>query len=143
MPDSRVRIRPYSSADEESVMRLWQRCNLLRSQNNAHLDIARKMTVNPELFLVGVLDGKVVATVMGGYEGHRGWINYLGVDPDCQRRGFARQMMAVVEEKIRAMGAAKINLQIRNDNLGVVGFYEAIGYTVDPATSMGKWLVND
>jgi ribosomal protein S18 acetylase RimI-like enzyme len=143
MPDSPMTIRPYSPVDEESVIRLWRRCNLTRTHNDAHLDIARKMKVNPELFLVGTIDGNVVATVIGGYEGHRGWVNYLGVDPDHQRKGLARQMMTVVEEKIRATGAPKINLQVRADNAGVVGFYEAIGYAVEDRISMGKRLVED
>ncbi len=143
MPSHRMTIRPYSATDEASVVRLWQRCNLVRSQSNAHLDIARKMKVNPELFLVGLIDGEVVATVIGGYEGHRGWINYLGVDPDYQRRGLARQIMMAVEEKIRAMGAPKINLQVRADNAGVVPFYEVIGYAVEDRISMGKRLVKD
>jgi len=136
-------IRSYAPADEASVVRLWQRCNLARPQNDPHRDIARKMKVNPELFLVGTIDGKVIATVMGGYEGHRGWVNYLAVDPDYQGNGYARQLMDAVEQKIRALGAAKINLQVRNDNLKALGFYEAIGYSVDPATSMGKRLVKD
>ena len=143
MPDPRMTIRSYAPADEASVVRLWQRCNLARPQNDPHRDIARKMKVNPELFLVGTIDGKVIATVMGGYEGHRGWVNYLAVDPDYQGNGYARQLMDAVEQKIRALGAAKINLQVRNDNLKALGFYEAIGYSVDPATSMGKRLVKD
>ena len=143
MPDHRMTIRPYSATDEEGVVRLWQRCNLTRAQNDAHLDIARKMGVNPELFLVGTIEGKIVATVIGGYEGHRGWINYLGVDPDYRRRGLARQIMSAVEDKMRAMGAPKINLQVRADNAGVVPFYEVIGYAVEDRISMGKRLVKD
>ena len=86
-------IRPYSNADEKAVIDLWQRCNLIKPQNNPKLDIERKLRVNPELFLVGLIDGKVVATAMGGYEGHRGWINYLGVDPAYQKRGLGKQIM--------------------------------------------------
>jgi ribosomal protein S18 acetylase RimI-like enzyme len=138
-----VTIRPYSSGDEAAVIDLWQRCGLTRPQNNPGLDIERKLKVNPELFLVGLLDGKVVATVMGGYEGHRGWINYLGVDPAYQRRGLGRQIMQAAEKKIRAMGSPKINLQVRSDNPGVVRFYESIGYNTEAVVSMGKRLVKD
>ncbi len=143
MPDSSMNIRPFLPGDEDAVVALWQRCNLTRPQNDARKDIARKMQVNPELFLVGVIDGEVMATAVGGYEGHRGWVNYLGVAPECRGKGCGRRMMEVVEEKMRSLGAPKINLQIRSDNLGAIGFYEAIGYTIDPVTSMGKRLVED
>jgi len=136
-------IREYSPADETAVVALWERCNLTRPQNNPGLDIQRKLKVNPELFLVGLTDDRIVATVIGGYEGHRGWINYLGVDPEYQRRGFGKQIMRAVEEKIRAIGSPKINLQVRSDNAGVVKFYEAIGYRVEDRISMGMRLVQD
>ena len=138
-----MKIRAYSPRDENAVIELWQRCNLIRSQNNPKLDIERKLKVNPELFLVGLMDGKIVATVIGGYEGHRGWINYLGVDPDYQKAGLGRQIMEAVEEMITVLGCPKINLQIRGDNKVVVGFYESIGYATESIINMGKRLVND
>ena len=80
---------------------------------------------------------------MGGYEGHRGWVNYLAVAPAYQRRGLGRLIMEAVEEKIRATGCPKINLQIRADNVEVVKFYESIGYKTEARVSMGKRLVED
>jgi len=136
-------IRPYLSADENAVVELWRKCNLLRSWNNPKQDIKRKLGVGSELFFVGLVDNKIVATVMGGYEGHRGWVNYLAVDPTCQRRGLGRQIMKAVEEKILAMDCPKINLQIRTDNKVAVKFYEGIGYEMDEVVSMGKRLVED
>ncbi len=136
-------IRPYSNADENAVIDLWLKCNLTKPWNDPKQDIERKMEVNPELFLVGLVDGKIVATVIGGYEGHRGWINYLGVDPAYQKIGLGRQIMEAVEEKLKAMDCPKINLQVRGDNKVVVGFYENIGYEVEDRVSMGKRLMND
>lgn len=78
-------IRPFKTKDEQSVIELWHRCHLLVPANNPKHDIARKLQVDPELFLVGIIDNCIVATVMAGYEGHRGWINYLAVSPDLQR----------------------------------------------------------
>ena len=140
---SSLTIRAYSSADEASVIDVWRLCYLTRPQNNALLDIERKLKVNPELFLVGLFDGRVVSTAMVGYEGHRGWVNYLGVHPAYQRRGFGRQLMEFAEEKLLALGYPKINLQIRKDNLGAVQFYERIGYGTDEVISMGKRLIPD
>ena len=140
---SSLTIRAYSSADEAAVIDVWRLCCLTRPQNNALLDIERKLKVNPELFLVGLFDGRVVSTAMVGYEGHRGWVNYLGVHPAYQRRGFGRQLMEFAEEKLLALGCPKINLQIRKDNLGAVQFYERIGYGTDEVISMGKRLIPD
>jgi ribosomal protein S18 acetylase RimI-like enzyme len=136
-------IRPYSPQDEAQVIKLWERCNLTRPVNNPQKDIARKMKVNPELFLVGILDGKVVAAVMGGYEGHRGAVNYLGVDPDCQKKGLGRQMMLAIEDKLLKMGCPKINLMFRTENAGVEKFYQKLGYSRDAVIEMGKRLIPD
>ncbi len=136
-------IRQFVIADSEDVAALWQECNLVVSWNDPQKDIDRKMKVNPELFLVGTLNGEIIATVMGGYEGHRGWINYLAVSPQHRRKGFARMMMEEVEEKIRAIGSPKINLQIRTTNLEAIRFYESIGYKDDKVVSYGKRLVDD
>lgn len=138
-----MEIRRYQTEDEDAIIKLWRKCDLLRPWNNPKLDIERRLKVNPELFLVGLVDGKVVATVMGGYEGHRGWVYYLAVDPDHQRKGLGQQIMDAVEGKLRVIGCPKINLLIRADNLGAVKFYESIGYKMDEVVSMGKRLVED
>jgi ribosomal protein S18 acetylase RimI-like enzyme len=138
-----MKIRPYVSGDEKAVIELWRKCSLTRPQNNPKLDIERKLKVEPQLFLVGLIEGKVVTAVMGGYDGHRGWVYYLGVDPAYQRKGLGRQMMEAIEKKIRVMGCPKINLMIRTDNLGAVEFYKRIGYKMDETIQMGKRLVED
>jgi len=93
-------IRPYNTGDESGVIDLWQRCKLTRPQNNPKLDIERKLKVNPELFLVGLIEREIIATAMGGYEGHRGWINYLAVDPRFRRNGLGRKMMDTIQSKL-------------------------------------------
>jgi ribosomal protein S18 acetylase RimI-like enzyme len=141
--EDRLMIRPYEPRDEEEVVRLWRRCDLVVPWNNPRQDIERKLRVNPDLFLVGEIDGRVVATCMAGYEGHRGWINYLATDPDLRRRGIAAKMMKAAEEKLMAIGCPKINLQVRAGNKDVVAFYEAIGYVLDDILNMGKRLKED
>jgi ribosomal protein S18 acetylase RimI-like enzyme len=136
-------VRSYQPADEAAVIALWQACDLLRPQNNPRKDIARKLRVNPEWFLVGVLDGRIVAAVMAGYEGHRGWINYLAVDPAQRRGGLGRTMMGEAEQRLRAAGCPKINLQVRSENTGVIEFYRRIGFAVEGAVSLGKRLAQD
>jgi ribosomal protein S18 acetylase RimI-like enzyme len=136
-------IRPYRADDEEAVIALWVACGLVVPHNNPKRDIKRKLRVNPEWFLVGELDGKVVASCIVGYEGHRGWINYLAVRPDCRRRGLGRQIMEDAEKLLRGAGCPKINLQIRATNTEVIEFYKSIGFQVDDVVSMGKRLEAD
>lgn len=138
-----VRIRPFDVADESAVIALWDRCGLLRPWNDPKKDIQRKRSVCPDQFLVGVDDDVVVATAMVGYDGHRGWIYYLAVSPDCQRSGIGREIMAAAEELLRGLGCPKINLQVRKSNTGVIGFYRAIGFTEDDVMSLGKRLEHD
>lgn len=143
MPNTEMTIRSYLLSDESAVIELWHKCDLTRPWNNPKLDIERKLQVNPELFLVGLIDNKVIASVIGGYDGHRGWIYYLAVDPSHRRRGLGRQIMEAVERKMLKLGCPKINLQLRADNSGVVEFYESIGYKTEARVSMGKRLVED
>ena len=136
-------IRPYQPADEDAVVALWARCGLTRPWNDPRRDIQRKLAVRPDLFLVGELDGAVVGTVMAGYDGHRGWINYLGVDPACRRRGLGRALMAEAERLLRQAGCPKINLQVRTSNAEAIEFYRRIGFAIDDVVSLGKRLEHD
>lgn len=138
-----MQIQPYSPKYEKEVIALWERCSLVRPVNDPKKDIGRKMKVNPELFLIGLIDGKVAAAVMGGYEGHRGAINYLAVDPGYQKQGLGREIMLALEEKLLAIGCPKINLMFRIDNAKVEKFYEKLGYKRDEVIEMGKRLIQD
>ena len=137
-------IRPFALADSEAVIAIWEACQMTVPWNDPHKDITRKMQVNPELFLVAeAADGRILGTVMGGYEGHRGWINYLAVLPDCQGQGIGRALMAAVETRLAALGCAKINLQVRSSNRAVIQFYGHLGYHIDDVISLGKRLIRD
>ena len=136
-------IRPFAAADTAAVVALWRDCGLTRPQNDPQKDIARKLKVNPEWFLVAERAGTVVGTVMAGYEGHRGWINYLGVAPALRSGGLGRRLMEEAEQRLRAAGCPKINLQVRPDNKAAIAFYERIGFAVEGAVSLGKRLEKD
>lgn len=130
-------------ADTESVIGLWSRCELLRPWNDPEKDIARKLEVQRDLFMVGESEGRVVAVMMVGYEGHRGWVNYLAIEPELQGRGLGREMMAEAERRLAAMGCPKVQLQVRTDNAAAIAFYERLGYTEDAVVNLGKRLVKD
>jgi ribosomal protein S18 acetylase RimI-like enzyme len=138
-----MQIRPFEEAEAEAVVDLWARCGLTRPWNDPRKDIARKLRVQRELFLVAVSEGVLAGTVMAGYEGHRGWINYLAVDPARRRQGLGRALMAAAEGALRGLGCPKINLQIRRDNLDAIAFYKRIGFLEDAAVGMGKRLESD
>lgn len=136
-------IRPYQAEDCGAVIDLWQRCSLVVPHNDPLKDILRKLADSPELFFIGTVDSKVIATVMVGYEGHRGWINYLAVSPDHQRQGCGRQLMNHAETVLENLGCPKINLQVRSTNTQVIAFYESLGFACDNALSLGKRLIHD
>lgn len=138
-----VGIRPFQEADEAQVVALWRDCGLTRPWNDPHKDIARKLAVQRELFLVAEEGGQVIGSVMAGYEGHRGWVNYLAVAAHHRRRGLGARLMQEVEQRLHALGCPKINLMVRSTNAEVVAFYRALGYAQDEVVALGKRLIPD
>ncbi len=138
-----LRIRPFQLADENPVIQLWHECGLVVPWNNPYKDIRRKLDVQADLFLVGTDSTQLIATVMAGYDGHRGWINYLAVASAYRRRGIGRRMVDEVEKRLQALGCPKINLQVRSSNTDVIEFYQKLGFAVDDAVSLGKRLETD
>lgn len=138
-----MKIRPFSKEDETSVIRLWTRCQLVKAYNNPQQDIARKLTTQGELFLVAVDHDLIIGSVMAGYDGHRGWLNYLAVDPDSRGMGVGRQLVAAAEDGLRRLGCPKINIQVRTSNSTAKEFYLRLGFRQDEVISMGKRLEVD
>ena len=138
-----MQIRPFREHDTDLVIALWRDCDLTRPWNDPARDIERKVAMADDLFLVGTVAGHVVGTVMAGYEGHRGWINYLAVDPSERGAGRGRALMVAAEARLRALGCPKINLQVRGTNRDAIAFYQRIGFIVDDTVSLGKRLVID
>jgi len=143
MTTQQLAVRPFVAQDERAVVALWRECGLVRPWNDPVKDIARKLTVQPELFLVGTLDGRVVATIMAGFEGHRGWINYLAVAPACQRRGYATALMERAEQGLLQAGCPKVSLQVRRGNDAAGRFYDSLGFVTDDVVCYGKRLISD
>jgi ribosomal protein S18 acetylase RimI-like enzyme len=132
-------IRPYRDDDEAAVVDLWNQVLPSHSPHNEpRLSISRKTRHDDGLFLVATLDAEVVGTVIGGYDGHRGWLYSLAVAPQHRRRGIGSALVGRIEEILQERGSVKINLQLRGDNAAVAGFYERLGYTIEDRVSMGK-----
>ncbi len=136
-----ISIRPYAESDQSAVAALWREVFPgAPAWNYPETDIQRKLAVQRELFLVAVLDGELVGTAMAGYDGHRGWVYYVAVDPRHRRQGIGSMLMQEVEARLARLGCPKLNLQVRADNHQVVAFYQKLGYEVEERVSMGKRL---
>ena len=135
-----MNIRRADRADHEAILALWQGAELSRPWIDGAAELELKVATDPDGLLVAIVDDRVVGTVMVGFEGHRGWINYLAVDADQRRVGVGRRLMAAAEDHLRRLGAPKVNLQVRTSNAQVVAFYEALGYVHDDVVSLGRRL---
>ena len=140
---SDIQIRPYQLSDQVQVVILWQICDLTRPWNNPEKDIERKLSVQSELFLVMEDNGKIIGTIMGGYDGHRGNIYYLAIHPDHQKSGYGKFLMEEMEKRFLAMGCPKSHVMIRTSNLAVQSYYEAQNYDAQDCILYGKRLIPD
>ncbi|WP_433674394.1 GNAT family acetyltransferase [Microbacterium gorillae] len=136
-------IRAFQMSDTEQVVALWEACGLTRPWNDPRADIARKLTVQPEMFLVAVDGDRVVGTTMAGYDGHRGSMYYVGTDPNRRGEGIAASLIARAEELLLALGCPKVNLMVREGNEAVLDFYAARGYEPFRVNNAGKRLIED
>ena len=133
-------IDAISDADVEPVVALWQRCGLTRPWNDPHADIALARRRDNSTVLVGRDGSAIVATVMVGHDGHRGWVYYVAVDPDRRQKGFGRAIMNAAEDWLRAAGIAKLQLLVRRENAKAGAFYQSIGYAEAQTIVFAKWL---
>ena len=142
-----MRIRPFTRDDQtddtEAVVALWRDSGLTRPWNDPYADIDRKLTTQPDLFLIGETDAGVAATAMIGFDGHRGWVYYLAVREGLRGTGAGRSLMAEAERLLIARGCPKIMLMVRSTNDDVLAFYDTLGYTADDVVVLGKRLIED
>lgn len=141
---SAVSIREFAEGDTEDVVALWETCGLTRPWNDPRADISRKLSTQPELFLIGQTpEPRVVGSVMAGYDGHRGWMYYLATAPSHRGIGLGKALVAEVESRLEAVGCPKVQLMVRSENGQVTEFYEALGYDTSDVLVLGKRLIAD
>jgi len=138
-------IITYQDVSHRSqVVALWQSVFAYKSAHSSpELTIAKKLAVQDELFFVATADADVVGTVLAGYDGHRGWIYSLAVDPRRQHQGIGRLLLRHAERALARIGCMKVNLQVMTANESVVAFYESLGYAIEPRISMGRLLTDN
>ncbi|RMP65614.1 hypothetical protein ALQ18_04050 [Pseudomonas marginalis pv. marginalis] len=142
---SRHPIGPYRDRQHRAqVVALWQEAfGYDTAHNLPSLAIDKKLAVNDGLFFVATDKKAVIGTVLAGYDGHRGWLYSVAVHADYRRHGLGASLVRHAEQALTALGCMKINLQITGGNDAVVGFYEALGYAVEPRISMGKKIAEN
>jgi ribosomal protein S18 acetylase RimI-like enzyme len=134
-------VRSAASEDEMAVVALWRACGLVVSYNDPVSDFRFAKAGSCSDVLIGVDDeNRIRAAVMVGHDGHRGWLYYLASHPDTRGVGFGREIAHAAEQWLRARGVVKAQLLVRETNVGVVSFYERLGYEVAPRVFMSKWL---
>jgi ribosomal protein S18 acetylase RimI-like enzyme len=136
-------VRLASEADQAGVVALWHACGLTRPWNDPDADFARAVSSASSAVLVVEADEALVATVMVGDDGHRGWIYYLAVAPTARGNGLGRELMAAAETWLRARGCLKLQLMVRADNAAALGFYTALGLDEQSVVTLGKFLKDD
>jgi ribosomal protein S18 acetylase RimI-like enzyme len=133
-------IADIADADVATVIALWQACGLTRPWNDPAADIALARRGAHSTVLIGRDHGAIVATVMVGHDGHRGWVYYVATDPDRRAKGYGRAIMNAAEDWLRATGIPKLQLLVRRENSGVAAFYQSIGYEEAQTIVFAKWL---
>ena len=138
-----VNIRAFERIDTDDVIALWNEAGLTRPWNDPRLDIERKLTVQPELFLVAEADARVVGSVMAGYDGHRGWLYYLATARAYRRQGVATSLVHEAESLLSDMGCPKVQLMVREGNESVLALYDGLGYERFSVSNTGRRLIAD
>jgi ribosomal protein S18 acetylase RimI-like enzyme len=133
-------ITAIEDADTPEVIALWQRCGSTRPWNDPAADIALARKETNSTVLLGRSDGALVASVLVGHDGHRGWVYYVTADPEHRFKGYGRAIMSAAEDWLRARGIAKLQLMVRKDNPKVHAFYQSIGYYNQETVTFAKWL---
>jgi ribosomal protein S18 acetylase RimI-like enzyme len=139
-----IEIVPYSQTHFAGVKALWEEVFPDDPPRDyAEISVASKASEHPELFLLALEDGRVVGSVMAGYDGHRGWLYRVAVAKTHRHRGVGAALIHEAEQLLWALGCVKINLQVRGTNQGVTAFYQSLGYVVQERISMGKLAPDD
>jgi ribosomal protein S18 acetylase RimI-like enzyme len=138
-----LRVEPAQSTDRAAVVELWTACGLVVPHNPPDADFGMALNKPNSEILVGKLAGGIVGSVMVGHDGHRGWVYYVAVDPAHQRQGFGERLISESERWLRGKGIRKMQLMVRDSNLGVLDFYRRIGYEAAPVVVMQRWLDDD
>ena len=136
-----MQISTARESDMDEVIALWEVCDLTRPWNDPVTDYRLALGNETSAILLAHHEGQLVASVMTGFDGHRGWVYYLAVAPDARKQGLGRHMMAAAEQWLSESDSPKIQLMVRDENEQALGFYKALGYELQPVVTLGRKLI--
>ena len=136
-------IEKFSMKFYEEVIKIWRKAGISVGSTDTKEELQRMLQRNPNLFLIGTVDKKVISVVMGGFDGRRGYVHHLAVDPNHQRKGFGKIMMEELNKEFQRMGIHKVHLFVERSNKGVVSFYRKIGWEIRNDLIMMSYIPNE
>jgi ribosomal protein S18 acetylase RimI-like enzyme len=144
MTNSPIQIRQFRfPQDYPQVLALWSSMEkgVHVGRSDTPEEIEKKLARDPDLFLVAECEGKIVGSVIGGYDGRRGMVYHLAVDESLRGKGVGSRLMQEVELRLRAKGCLKSYLLVAEDNHDVDAFYRKQGWKhMDTVHLFGKEL---
>ena len=133
-------MRECGNDELEAVLALWRQPDATVSLPTPSTMFRRAANCSTSVLLVAEQEGRVVGTVIGGFDGWRGNIYRLAVHPSHQRQGIARRLVSDLEARLAEMGANRITALVERDHPWATGFGDAVGYRVD--AGMARYVRN-
>ncbi|MHA2180703.1 MAG: GNAT family N-acetyltransferase [Promethearchaeota archaeon] len=138
-----MKIEKFSINFYDEVIQLWRNAGINVSSSDSKAEIDKMLVRNPDLFLIGRKKEQIIAVVMGGFDGRRGYVHHLAVDPVFQKKGYGRQIMSELCEIFRQKGIHKVHLFIQRQNEDVIGFYKNLGWEIREDLVMMSYIPNE
>ena len=126
----KMKIEKFKIEYYDEVVELWRKAGIEMVSSDTIDEVTRVLNRNPDLLLIGKVQEKIIAIVIGAFDGRRGYVHHLAVDPDYQKMGFGKTIMDGLIEQFRAMNIHKVHLFIEKSNKRVVEFYNNLGWDV-------------
>ena len=128
-------LRAGTPADVEAVLALWKRAETGPSSTESADDVRRLLERDPEALLLAEAGGEIVGSLIVGWDGWRGTFYRMAVDPAHRRRGLATRMVQAGEERLRSLGAKRLNAIVESEEADAMAFWAAAGYELQTARS--------
>ncbi len=137
-----IRIREFTLEDYDPIYELWSKAGpgVGLGRSDTREEVAKKLQRDPDLFLVAETDGKIVGTVLGGFDGRRGIIYHLAVEEAFRGSGTGKRLMEEIERRLAEKGCLRSYLLVKREAADVQDFYRDIGWEPMDITIMAKNL---
>ena len=138
-----MKIENFTMKNYDNIIGLWRKAGISVGSTDSENEIKKMLTLNPNLFLIGKVNNKVIAVVMGGFDGRRGYVHHLAVDPLHQKKGYGKMIMDELINRFRKIGVHKIHLFIERDNPDVINFYKNLEWQIRDDLIMMSFVLDE